>query len=128
VRLKQGGGGFKIFLQKTVTKSYVYPFQIAPAEGPDAKLRMVIITGPPEAQFKVQHVKTCQSVAAFGLLRDNIEKKTLNSKHHFIQNCSKCLIFAFLLLKGILYEYKNNTVLSEATFWSPENWWEFHVS
>lgn len=48
------------------TKSYVYPFQIAPAEGPDAKLRMVIITGPPEAQFKVQHIKNL-SVVAFGL-------------------------------------------------------------
>ncbi|KFV53928.1 Insulin-like growth factor 2 mRNA-binding protein 3, partial [Gavia stellata] len=35
---------------KTATKSCVYPF----LEGPDAKLRMVIITGPPEAQFKVQ--------------------------------------------------------------------------
>ncbi|KAJ7396266.1 Insulin-like growth factor 2 mRNA-binding protein 3 [Pitangus sulphuratus] len=54
VRPKWGGGGFKLFLQKTATKSYVYPFQIAPAEGPDAKLRMVIITGPPEAQFKAQ--------------------------------------------------------------------------
>ncbi|KAF4799213.1 Insulin-like growth factor 2 mRNA-binding protein 3 [Turdus rufiventris] len=54
VRLKRGGGGFKLFLQKTATNSYVYPFQIAPAEGPDAKLRMVIITGPPEAQFKAQ--------------------------------------------------------------------------
>lgn len=29
------------------------PPQIAPAEGPDASERMVIITGPPEAQFKV---------------------------------------------------------------------------
>lgn len=29
-----------------------YP-QIAPAEGMDAKQRMVIIVGPPEAQFKV---------------------------------------------------------------------------
>ncbi|XP_039198046.1 insulin-like growth factor 2 mRNA-binding protein 3 isoform X4 [Crotalus tigris] len=28
--------------------------KIAPPEGPDAKLRMVIITGPPEAQFKAQ--------------------------------------------------------------------------
>ena len=28
--------------------------QIAPAEGPDATERMVIITGPPEAQFKAQ--------------------------------------------------------------------------
>ncbi|XP_028674115.2 insulin-like growth factor 2 mRNA-binding protein 3 [Erpetoichthys calabaricus] len=28
--------------------------KIAPAEGPDAKQRMVIVTGPPEAQFKAQ--------------------------------------------------------------------------
>lgn len=31
-------------------------FQIAPAEGMDAKQRMVIIVGPPEAQFKVLHI------------------------------------------------------------------------
>ncbi|KAM9678552.1 LOW QUALITY PROTEIN: insulin-like growth factor 2 mRNA-binding protein 3 [Trichechus inunguis] len=30
------------------------PIKIAPAEAPDAKVRMVIITGPPEAQFKAQ--------------------------------------------------------------------------
>ncbi|OXB74567.1 UNVERIFIED_CONTAM: hypothetical protein H355_006437, partial [Colinus virginianus] len=54
VGLKRGGGGFKGHLQKIATNSYVYAFQIAPAEGPDAKLRMVIITGPPEAQFKAQ--------------------------------------------------------------------------
>lgn len=30
--------------------------QIAPAEGPDVSERMVIITGPPEAQFKVSAV------------------------------------------------------------------------
>uniref|UniRef100_K7FC16 Insulin like growth factor 2 mRNA binding protein 1 n=1 Tax=Pelodiscus sinensis TaxID=13735 RepID=K7FC16_PELSI len=30
------------------------PFQIAPPETPDSKVRMVIITGPPEAQFKAQ--------------------------------------------------------------------------
>ncbi|KAG9330935.1 hypothetical protein JZ751_021606 [Albula glossodonta] len=29
-------------------------FQIAPADGPDTKQRMVIIAGPPEAQFKAQ--------------------------------------------------------------------------
>lgn len=28
--------------------------QIAPAESPDSKMRMVIVTGPPEAQFKVK--------------------------------------------------------------------------
>lgn len=33
--------------------SFPIPPQIAPAEGPDASERMVIITGPPEAQFKV---------------------------------------------------------------------------
>lgn len=30
----------------------IFP-QIAPAEAPDSKMRMVIVTGPPEAQFKV---------------------------------------------------------------------------
>lgn len=35
-------------------KNVCYPvFQIAPAEGMDPKQRMVIIVGPPEAQFKV---------------------------------------------------------------------------
>lgn len=28
--------------------------QIAPAEAPDSKMRMVIVTGPPEAQFRVK--------------------------------------------------------------------------
>lgn len=32
--------------------------QIAPAETPDSKMRMVIVTGPPEAQFKVNTNKT----------------------------------------------------------------------
>lgn len=31
----------------------LFAFQIAPPETPDSKVRMVIITGPPEAQFKV---------------------------------------------------------------------------
>uniref|UniRef100_A0A9J7ZQN0 Insulin-like growth factor 2 mRNA binding protein 1 n=1 Tax=Cyprinus carpio carpio TaxID=630221 RepID=A0A9J7ZQN0_CYPCA len=30
------------------------PMGIAPAEAPDSKMRMVIVTGPPEAQFKAQ--------------------------------------------------------------------------
>lgn len=34
--------------------SFLILSQIAPAEGPDASERMVIITGPPEAQFKVR--------------------------------------------------------------------------
>lgn len=35
---------------------FLFPckLQIAPAEGPDISERMVIITGPPEAQFKAQ--------------------------------------------------------------------------
>ena len=33
--------------------------KIAPAEAPDAKVRMVIITGPPEAQFKVCALDCC---------------------------------------------------------------------
>lgn len=32
---------------------FLYLLQIAPAESPDSKMRMVIVTGPPEAQFKV---------------------------------------------------------------------------
>lgn len=31
----------------------MFALQIAPPETPDSKVRMVIITGPPEAQFKV---------------------------------------------------------------------------
>lgn len=31
----------------------LFALQIAPPETPDSKVRMVIITGPPEAQFKV---------------------------------------------------------------------------
>lgn len=97
MRLKWGGGGFKLFLQKTVTKSYFYPFQIAPAEGPDAKLRMVIITGPPEAQFKVQHKKNLPVCSGLWTARDKTENKTLGSKHCFIHNFSKhffCFPFA----------------------------------
>lgn len=37
-------------------KSSFASFQIAPAEGMDAKQRMVIIVGPPEAQFKVHYL------------------------------------------------------------------------
>lgn len=33
---------------------FVVYVQIAPAESPDVTQRMVIITGPPEAQFKVK--------------------------------------------------------------------------
>ncbi|KAK7821827.1 hypothetical protein U0070_004791, partial [Myodes glareolus] len=35
--------------------------KIAPAEAPDAKVRMVIITGPPEAQFKTLHLVMANS-------------------------------------------------------------------
>ncbi|KFO26075.1 Insulin-like growth factor 2 mRNA-binding protein 3 [Fukomys damarensis] len=35
--------------------------KIAPAEAPDAKVRMVIITGPPEAQFKVNELQNLSS-------------------------------------------------------------------
>lgn len=42
----------------TDSMDYVLPFwQIAPAETPDSKMRMVIVTGPPEAQFKVRYVR-----------------------------------------------------------------------
>uniref|UniRef100_A0A8C4MAF7 Insulin-like growth factor 2 mRNA-binding protein 2 n=1 Tax=Equus asinus asinus TaxID=83772 RepID=A0A8C4MAF7_EQUAS len=38
------------------SSTFLFPceLQIAPAEGPDVSERMVIITGPPEAQFKAQ--------------------------------------------------------------------------
>lgn len=45
------GGG--LALEGSHSQSFPVPPQIAPAEGPDASERMVIITGPPEAQFKV---------------------------------------------------------------------------
>lgn len=40
--------------ERSHSHSFPVPLQIAPAEGPDASERMVIITGPPEAQFKVR--------------------------------------------------------------------------
>ncbi|XP_067859561.1 insulin-like growth factor 2 mRNA-binding protein 3 isoform X1 [Heptranchias perlo] len=39
---------------KQLSRFAVASIKIAPAEGPDAKQRMVIITGQPEAQFKAQ--------------------------------------------------------------------------
>lgn len=41
--------------------------QIAPAEGPDVSERMVIITGPPEAQFKVSAKGHLSPAVAEGL-------------------------------------------------------------
>ncbi|KAM9650604.1 insulin-like growth factor 2 mRNA-binding protein 3 isoform 5-T5 [Trichechus inunguis] len=44
-------------IMKKIRESYendIASMNIAPAEAPDAKVRMVIITGPPEAQFKAQ--------------------------------------------------------------------------
>lgn len=40
--------------------------QIAPAEAPDAKVRMVIITGPPEAQFKVCALESVHGTSRCG--------------------------------------------------------------
>lgn len=47
-KTRNGGG-------KSQAAPFPFPceLQIAPAEGPDVSERMVIITGPPEAQFKV---------------------------------------------------------------------------
>lgn len=42
-------------------------YQIAPAETPDSKVRMVIVTGPPEAQFKVN---TNETLPAYQYLLD----------------------------------------------------------
>lgn len=47
------GGGLKRFGWSSSLLMCFSCFQIAPAEGMDAKQRMVIIVGPPEAQFKV---------------------------------------------------------------------------
>uniref|UniRef100_A0A9J7ZG80 Insulin-like growth factor 2 mRNA binding protein 1 n=1 Tax=Cyprinus carpio carpio TaxID=630221 RepID=A0A9J7ZG80_CYPCA len=44
-------------IMKKVREAYdndVAAMNIAPAEAPDSKMRMVIVTGPPEAQFKAQ--------------------------------------------------------------------------
>lgn len=41
----------------------VVNLQIAPAESPDVTERMVIITGPPEAQFKVKKNQEQQSIS-----------------------------------------------------------------
>lgn len=38
------------------------PYQIAPAENPDVTERMVIITGTPEAQFKVKTQWMCMLI------------------------------------------------------------------
>lgn len=51
------------------TRSSFLEPQIAPAEGPDVSERMVIITGPPEAQFKVSakdHVRPAGSGSRAG--------------------------------------------------------------
>ncbi|KAK2512866.1 hypothetical protein Q9233_015940 [Columba guinea] len=77
--------------------------KIAPAEGPDAKLRMVIITGPPEAQFKVQHKRNLPVCSGLWTARDKTENKTLGSKHCFIRNFSKHF-FVFLLPKVVIYK------------------------
>lgn len=55
--LAWGHGPHRESLAKAGPRSCFFspiPLQIAPAEGPDASERMVIITGPPEAQFKVR--------------------------------------------------------------------------
>uniref|UniRef100_A0AAY5L086 RRM domain-containing protein n=1 Tax=Esox lucius TaxID=8010 RepID=A0AAY5L086_ESOLU len=44
-------------IMKKVREAYdndIAAMNIAPAEAPDSKMRMVIVTGPPEAQFKAQ--------------------------------------------------------------------------
>lgn len=57
--------------------------QIAPAEAPDAKVRMVIITGPPEAQFKV---------CALGLYTGNRAAQTLKLPFQELHNLASPLI------------------------------------
>ncbi|EPY85075.1 IGF-II mRNA-binding protein 3 isoform 3-like protein [Camelus ferus] len=51
-------------IMKKIRESYendIASMNIAPAEAPDAKVRMVIITGPPEAQFKVNELQNLSS-------------------------------------------------------------------
>lgn len=56
--------GHKEHEQALVFSLFPCELQIAPAEGPDVSERMVIITGPPEAQFKVsaKDISTLQAV------------------------------------------------------------------
>uniref|UniRef100_A0AAX7UBI0 RRM domain-containing protein n=1 Tax=Astatotilapia calliptera TaxID=8154 RepID=A0AAX7UBI0_ASTCA len=47
----------EVEIMKKVREAYendIAAMNIAPAESPDSKMRMVIVTGPPEAQFKAQ--------------------------------------------------------------------------
>lgn len=55
-----------------INHSSFLELQIAPAEGPDVSERMVIITGPPEAQFKVS-AKDHVSPAGSGSRADRSE-------------------------------------------------------
>ncbi|NIG59100.1 insulin-like growth factor 2 mRNA-binding protein 2 isoform X7 [Pontoporia blainvillei] len=52
--IPQQGGGARGTEPSSSIALLLCELQIAPAEGPDVSERMVIITGPPEAQFKAQ--------------------------------------------------------------------------
>lgn len=49
----EGGQGPSCLCCSPLQPPSLFPLQIAPPETPDSKVRMVVITGPPEAQFKV---------------------------------------------------------------------------
>lgn len=60
--LRQGGGARGTEPSSSISL-LLCELQIAPAEGPDVSERMVIITGPPEAQFKVSAKNPLSPVA-----------------------------------------------------------------
>lgn len=76
--------------------------QIAPAEGPDVSERMVIITGPPEAQFKVSARDHLGYTAACGSPHCPQSLWSLAHRHHLYKpSLQHCLVSAsaFLLLR-----------------------------
>lgn len=78
------------------------PLQIAPAEGPEASERMVIITGPPEAQFKVRLLwrqEALRSVPQVWVLLDIGTSAPLGIGGHGWDRCPLVLIPLYLLLR-----------------------------
>lgn len=68
-----GNEGYSVFLFCVCFKCCLSALlQIAPAEGMDAKQRMVIIVGPPEAQFKVMHLHSCVTHKTLGRKKKRI--------------------------------------------------------
>lgn len=79
------------------------PLQIAPAEAPDAKVRMVIITGPPEAQFKVCAPELCASVPNGWMWEMSMPS------FQELCNLASPWIYLILSLKKLWMETENNS-------------------